>query len=195
MGQITIFYILSFLATTCSLLVISSKNPVTSAIYLVCDLFILAGIYASLQAEFVAAIQIIVYTGAVVVLFVFVIMLLNLAPNEQNSLGLKLPDIGFTLLTVLSFLIVTLLLVNEQPSVNSSTLGTQEAIAQLGGNTRAVGMTLFTKFVWPFELASFLILAAIIGAVHIAKKDPKPTDKATGNLKASNREKAIYGSP
>lgn len=195
MGQITIFYILAFLATTCSLLVVTSKNPVSSAIFLVCDLFIIAGLYATLKADFVAAIQIIVYAGAVVVLFVFVIMLLNLGPNEQDSMGLKLPDLGFTILTVLSFLIITLLLVNEQPGGMSSGGGSQEAVVQAQGNTHAVGLVMFTRFVWPFELASFLILSAIIGAVFIAKKDSKMRAKSSTVSNASHKEKAVYGSP
>jgi NADH-quinone oxidoreductase subunit J len=190
MGELTVFYILAFLATACSLLVVTSRNPVTSAIYLVCDLFILAGIYATLKADFVAAIQIIVYTGAVVVLFLFVIMLLNLAPDQSKSLGIKLPDVGFTILTVICFLIMTGLLVNEQYSRVPA-----EAVVQARGNTHAVGVLLFSKYVWPFELASFLILASIVGAVFVAKKDKTAGAKGSRSENAVSKEKAVYGTP
>jgi len=194
MAQITIFYLLAFLATTCSILVISSRNPVSSAIYLVCDLFILAAIYASLNADFVAAIQVIVYTGAVVVLFLFVIMLLNLAPDQRDTMGLRLPDIGFTLLTVIAFLTMTLFLINEQhPSLNLETVSNQN-LTKTEGNTHAVGLILFSKYIWPFELASFLILASIVGSVFIAKKEKKDiAQKATKQL--ATKEISPHGAP
>jgi NADH-quinone oxidoreductase subunit J len=182
MGPTMIFYLLALLATVCSIMVVASRNPVTSAIYLVCDLFILAAIYATLNADFVAAIQVIVYAGAVVVLFVFVIMLLNLEPDQREALGVKLPDIGFTLLTVLCFFTIVILVLNQQPVkiVSQSDIG--EVVSQSTGNTHSVGVVLFSKFVWPFEMASFLILASIVGAVFIAKKDKKKAE----NLASKN---------
>lgn len=192
MGQVTSFYLLAFLATLCSFFVIASRNPVTSAIYLVCDLFVLAAIYASLNADFVAAIQVIVYAGAVVVLFLFVIMLLNLAPDRREAIGIKLPDVGFTLLTVLSFFTIIILILNEQPIGPAIDPNVKDAVTRSTGNTHAVGLILFSKYVWPFELASFLILASIVGAVFIAKKDKKEAAMSSQKQVAS-KETSPYG--
>ena len=168
--QLLIFYGFATLITVCSLMVIASRNPVTSAIFLIGDLFLLAGLYALMEAHFVAAIQVLVYAGAVVVLFMFVIMLLNQGPDTQSSFRFSAGE-GFVLLiTLLGFLVIAVLVgLGETPVATGDQ--TAEAIAKAGGNTYAVGMHLFTKFLWPFELASILILLAIIACVLIAKKD------------------------
>lgn len=169
MSQQIIFYLVSALIVFCSIMVISNRNPVTSAIYLIGDLFLLAGLYALLDAHFVAAIQVLVYAGAVVVLFMFVIMLLNQGPDDQPPFRISAGESFVLLLTLAAFLLISLLIVLGEPSAPSGEQ-TAEAIANAGGNTYAIGMHLFTKYIWPFELASLLILLAIVASVIIAKK-------------------------
>ena len=170
MGQMLIFYAFAFLIALCSVMVVASRNPVASAMFLVADLFLLAGIYASIDAHFVAAIQVLVYAGAIVVLFMFVIMLLNLSPDSRDQLKIPAPEFFVLILTVVGFLVMGGLLATSQPGATMGQM-TPEVIAQTGGNTVSVGMVLFTKYLWPFELASILILLAIIASVVIAKKD------------------------
>lgn len=170
MPQVYLFYIFAALVTMCSVMVVTAKNPVTSAVFLVFDLFLLAGIYAMMEAHFVAVIQVLVYAGAIVVLFVFVIMLLNLGDDQTSRLRLSFPDVVMMGLTALSFIIVAFLIARVPPVAPVGDL-TPEAITAAGGNTYAVGMVLFTKYLWPFELASILILLAMIASVMIAKKE------------------------
>jgi NADH-quinone oxidoreductase subunit J len=170
MTQVHLFYVFAALVTFCSVMVVGSRNPVTSAVFLVFDLFLLAGIYAMMEAHFVAAIQVLVYAGAIVVLFVFVIMLLNLKEEDAGGLRLSVPDVVMMGITGLSFVIVAFL-VARVPSLATVGEMTPEAIAAAGGNTYVVGMVLFTKYLWPFELASILILLAMVASVVIAKKE------------------------
>lgn len=182
--QQLIFYVFALLITACSLAVVTSRNPVTSAVFLVVDLFCLAGLYAMMEAHFVAAIQVLVYAGAIVVLFMFVIMLLNLEPDHKDRRFLTAPEIGVLLMTIVGFLAIGILLALGEPTGISSDM-TPEKIAEAGGNTYAVGMVLFTKYLWPFELASILILLAIVASVVIAKKD-KPEAGSAGKRRAAH---------
>lgn len=170
MGQLIIFYGLAALITLCSAMVVISRNPIVAAVYLVVDLFLLAGVFAIMGAHFVAAIQILVYAGAIVVLFIFVIMLLNLGPIEGKAIRMSVMDYAMAGLTVVAFMIVAGMLATGEP-LGMQGLWTEAAIEAKGGNTRAVGLVLFTKYLWPFELASMLILLAIIASIVIAKKD------------------------
>lgn len=161
-------------------MVVTSRNPVASAIYLIGDLFLLAAVYALLNAHFVAAIQVLVYAGAVVVLFMFVIMLLNQGPDGNSVFRFSVGESFILLLTLLAFLLVALLIVLDAPTALSGE-HSLEAITNAGGNTYAVGMHLFTKYLWPFELASLLILLAIIGSVIIAKRSKEHTPRGDSN--------------
>ncbi len=184
-----IFYILAALITLCSVMVITSRNPVSAAIFLVGDLFLLAALYASMDAHFVAAIQVLVYAGAIVVLFIFVIMLLNLAPETRRHFTVAAPEVGAIMLTVLGFIVIGFMLALEEPSGITGD-ATNEAIAAAGGNTMAVAMALFTKYLWPFELASFLILLAMIASIVIAKKDKPTAAEKSDALNAATRRLA-----
>ena len=179
MSQELLFYAFAGLVALCSVMVVTSRNPVISAIFLVGDLFLLAGLYASMEAHFVAAIQILVYAGAIVVLFMFVIMLLNLDPDQRSQVQIAAPEVGVLALTVIAFMVVGGMLVLGQPTGVSGEM-TAEAIKSAGGNTFTVGMVLYTKYLWPFELASMLIMLAIIAAIVIAKKD-RPKDATDGD--------------
>ena len=168
MQEIT-FYALAFLITVCSVMVVASRNPVTSAMFLVGDLFLLAGLYASMDAHFVAVIQVLVYAGAIVVLFMFVIMLLNLKDEARRALRLPATELAVLLLTIVGFLGVCIYLARGSETGATGDLTTAN-IAAGGGNTYAVGMVLFTRYLWPFELSSMLILLAVIASVVIAHK-------------------------
>ena len=172
MSQELMFYASAFLITICSVMVVTNRNPVVSAIYLVGDLFLLAAVYASLDAHFVAAIQVLVYAGAIVVLFLFVIMLLNLGPEGRVHLRIPAPEFAVLILTVIGFMTIGTMLLTAQPTGVGGDLSAA-AIDASGGNTFNIAMLLFTKFLWPFEISSILILLAVIAAIVIAKKDKK----------------------
>jgi NADH-quinone oxidoreductase subunit J len=179
MTQQIIFYAFALLITLCSVMVIASRNPISSAIFLVGDLFLLAGLYALMEAHFIAAIQVLVYAGAIVVLFIFVIMLLNLGPNRSFSIRISPPEVGMMLLTIIGFFIIAVMMVGREPAGMIGDM-TAESIEKAGGNTYVLGMLLFTKYLWPFELASILILLAIVASIVIAKKDTVQKKSAVG---------------
>lgn len=176
MGQLFLFYALASVIALCSVLVVTLKNPVTSAVSLVMTLFFLAGIYAMQGAEFIAAIQVIVYTGAILVLFMFVIMLLNLDPHELGEKTSKSLSEWLVLFgIILGFLIfaVKSLFNHELTQLSKLPLVPDQ------DNTMEMGMLLFTKYLWPFELASVLILLAVVASVVIAKKKKEDTSANT----------------
>jgi NADH-quinone oxidoreductase subunit J len=168
------FYAFAGLAIACSLMVILKKNPVSSAFSLVMVFFSFAGIYAILDAHLVAALQIFVYAGAIMVLFVFVIMLLNADGPSYDLIRSHL------LLRVLAVVFCVSLLgifiwsfkESEKSLGALSRLGefTPERIEAAGGNTQVISELMFSEYILPFELTSVLLLAAIIGAVAIAKR-------------------------
>ena len=169
MGSLFSFYLLAAIVALFALLVVFAKNPVSAAIFLVAHLFCLAGIYALMGAEFVAAIQIIIYAGAILVLFVFVIMMLNLDPKE---LGIQRKRTAYehliAFVTLLGFFALSYKLL-----LSDSTLGPQLALSQVDytqDNVSLVATKLFTQYLWPFELASVLILLAMLVAILIASK-------------------------
>jgi NADH-quinone oxidoreductase subunit J len=170
LSETLIFWGLASLVLLCSGIVVTARNPVTSAAFLIVDFFVLAGIYAMQGADFVAAIQVIVYTGAVVVLFLFVIMILNLAPDHDGGWHLNKLEFGALLLTVTSFgYLLYQLFIARIP--------TPEMVpATDPRNTEAVARVLFFKYVWPFEIVSLLILLAIVGSISIARR-PKSSVK------------------
>lgn len=177
MSQQLVFYPFAALIAFCSIMVISVRNPVTAAIYLVLDLFLMAGVYAILEAHFVAAIQVLVYAGAITVLFLFVIMLIDLRDDELKRPKLSALEYVTIFLTAIGFVGMAVFFATAgDPPIEAGPM-TGEMIESVGGNTFAVGMTLFTKFLWPFELASLLILLAVVAAIVIAKKDTSGNSK------------------
>lgn len=166
MVQSVFFYIFAVLSVTGALIVVSHKNPVTSAISLVLTLFCSAVLFVLLQAHFVAAIQVLVYAGAIIVLFLFTVMFLNIREDALHFDAVNVPrklTILFMLLSVVGYFSYTAskkVFANTVLALNDNTFGTVEGI----------GKSLFTDFLLPFELTSILILAAIIGVVVLAKK-------------------------
>ena len=147
---------------------IVQRNPVMSAIYLIGNFFCIALLYLLLQAQLLAVLQVVVYTGAIMVLVVFVIMLLNLGNEAKLTEKFDLKkSVGVVL--VMGFLLEMLYLFavkNDSPGLQTM----HPASAHLG-TVEAMGDALFGKFLLPFELTSLLLLAAIVGAVVLAKKN------------------------
>jgi NADH-quinone oxidoreductase subunit J len=165
-----VFYLFAGLAIACSLLVILKKNPVASAFSLVLVFFAFAGIYALLDAHLIAALQILVYAGAIMVLFIFVIMLLN---ADEPSFDLGRTRVGLRLASGALAAVFFACLVwafKESPVTAAPGPFTAEAVEKAGGNTRVISELLFSEYILPFELTSVLLLAAIVGAVAIAKR-------------------------
>ncbi len=166
------FYLFAGLAIGCALLVVLKKNPVTSAFALIMMFFCFAAIYAMLDAHLIAALQILVYAGAIMVLFIFVIMLLNAdSPSldfGRSHLGVKIAAavVGAGLIGLFAWAFK-----NSTALAPTGTF-TPEAVEAAGGNTRVLSEVLFSDYILPFELTSVLLLGAIVGAVAIAKRKP-----------------------
>jgi NADH-quinone oxidoreductase subunit J len=168
-----LFFTLAVIAIVSGIGMIVHRNPVYSVLLLIITLFSLAGFYVLLNATFVAAVHMIVYAGAIMVLFLFVIMLLDLR-EETDRFNLKKFSRVLAFIAFLIFLGETFLLVNMAMSDGGFSIGMGAQTTQVG-NTRAVGMLLFTEYLLPFEIASVLLLVAIVGAVILAKRDLEPT--------------------
>ena len=163
--QLLMFYILGLGAVISALILITNKRPVRAAMSLIATMSFLAGLYVLLDAHLIAALQLIVYAGAIMVLFLFVIMLLNLEEKEGRLYGSAL------LLQLIAVVVVGLVfvLMVSVVKLGSPAVLVGEAVAQFG-TTKAVGKMLFTEYLLPFEIASVLLLAAIVGAVILAKR-------------------------
>jgi NADH-quinone oxidoreductase subunit J len=143
-----------------------SKNPVSSALFLVLNFFALAGLYLALEAQFIAVIQVIVYAGAIMVLFLFTIMLLNL--DDERNLGEKF-DVKKGLAILLSGVLLVELLYIVGLKLDLPQKSTALAPVQIG-QASFIGKQLLTEFLFPFEVISILLLLAIIGAIVLAKR-------------------------
>ena len=164
---LNLFYFLSFVAVLSALMVVFSKNPVYSVLYLIITFFAIACHYVLMKAEFLAVVHLIVYAGAIMVLFLYVIMLLNLneetEPHKSNILKFAATICsGLLLIVLVGSLKGAELLVKAQPAGDSAI-----------GNVKNLGKVLFTDFLLPFEIASILLLAAMVGVVMLAKSEKK----------------------
>ncbi|MEW6195828.1 MAG: NADH-quinone oxidoreductase subunit J [Bacteroidota bacterium] len=165
--EIILFILLATIAAVTSVLMITRKNAVISAVFLVLNFFALAGLYLLLNAQFISVVQIIVYAGAIMVLFLFVLMLLR-TENENQILTDKKPIKYFAILiSVFVFLQLAFLIFKGNPSK----VLTPDEIASINtGTIQNIGRELYTNYIIPFEAAGFLLLAATIGAIVLAKK-------------------------
>ena len=163
--DVILFLVFATIAVVCAINVVVQTHPISSALSLIGVMGSLAVLYLLLGAEFIAMAQVIVYAGAIMVLFVFVIMLLNAGaePRRGRSLPAQLLGIPgfFVLLVTLSYAVLRLFPHAPQVKFGGFTHGT----------ARDVGMLLFTQYLLPFELTSVLILVAIIGAIVLARKE------------------------
>ena len=156
-----LFILFGAIAVGGAIMVVTRKHPMSSALYLILTLFAVAALFALRQAHFLAAIQVIVYAGAIVVLFIFVIMLVNVPEN-------KLPVERITVLRVLGVVAAGLLVV--EGVILARRFAPSEASTVDAGSVQAVGRSLFTDYLLAFEITSVLLLAAMIGAITLAKK-------------------------
>jgi len=166
--EILFFLFVAFVAVGSGVFVVTCKNPVNSAIALVNTFFCLATCYVMLDAPFMAAIQLIVYAGAIMVLIIFVIMLLNIgtvdAVKNSHALG------GGALMAVLIG-IQALYMLKRGDVANPLDGPMTESALRTVGHTELLAKSLFTDFLLPFEVTSILLLVAIVGAVVLAKRD------------------------
>lgn len=158
-----LFWVFAIISVGCGIMVVWHRNPMSSAIYLIITMLCLAGFYVLLGGAFVAVIQILVYAGAVMVLMLFVIMMLNLREESLQREG-RLPA------WVIAGLVGLFLVIKLGSLLGARTGEGLPAAPEAFGTIQEVGTTLFGTYVLPFELTSVLLLVAIIGAVILAKR-------------------------
>ncbi len=160
------FYLFAALTLLCGVLVIANpftRNPITSAMFLVLTIVFMAGLFVLLHAFFLAAVQILVYAGAVMVLFLFVIMLLDLKEEERRKINSAVAVLALVAVGAIAYLAVT--------AIHGANFGVNLPTANVEGSTVALGKNLFTQYALPFELVSLILLVAVIGTVLLSKKD------------------------
>ena len=163
---VIVFFVLAAIAVLAALNLVFQRHPIHSALSLIVVMVCLAGLYLLMGAEFVAAVQIIVYGGAIMVLFIFVIMLLNAGEEERNDFSKVAKFAGLPLALALTASIAAAVV---KPDPNLPPV-TQTVIPNA---TAQISSMLFKEFVYPFELTSFLILVAIMGALVLAQREKK----------------------
>ena len=177
----TLFNIFAGLTVLSALLVVAnpfSRNPVTSALFLVTTMISISGLFVLLGAYFLAAVQILVYAGAVMVLFLFVIMLLDLREAARRKLNLVSLAMGIMAVGAL-FLVYKSSLEStygEAPQQHEVAADTGQAEAKVVGSTRALGQALFSGdngFILPFEIVSIVLLVAMVGVILLSRKEPR----------------------
>ncbi|MBS1636249.1 MAG: NADH-quinone oxidoreductase subunit J [Bacteroidetes bacterium] len=161
-----LFGILSFLAIMFALMVVFTRNPINSVLYLVLTFFCIAGHYLLLNAQFLAVVHIVVYAGAIMVLFLFVIMLMNLNQDTEPQKTVISKVVAAIAGGLLLFVMVGALRGSEQLQIK------QYGHSDIG-LVKNLGNVLFHDFLFPFEIASVLLLAAMVGAIMIGKKEIK----------------------
>jgi NADH-quinone oxidoreductase subunit J len=161
-----LFFFLSVLAIFSAVMVLVSKNPVHSVLWLIAVFFAISGHYILLNAQFLAIVNLIVYAGAIMVLFLFVIMLMNLNAESEPRKHLWMKFAG--VISGGCFLLVLISLVRQTPELTGKTV--MMATGDIG-LIKNLGKALFSDYVVPFEISSVLFLSAMVGAVVIGKKD------------------------
>lgn len=170
--ETALFYILSIIAIICGILTVAnpfSRNPLISALFLLGTIFSLAGLFILLHAFFIAAVQILIYAGAVIVLFLFVLMLVDLKEELKKRIKFFAMVTGIIgSLLIAGVFVLTILY--------SMPLKTEKTMAE--GGPKNLGVALFTRgeFLLPFEIISLLLLIAIVGAIYISSRENKAGD-------------------
>jgi NADH-quinone oxidoreductase subunit J len=169
MGEAIAFYFIAACILGFALLVITTKDTVHSVLFLVADFLFVAALYVLLGAQFVAAIQILVYAGGIVVLYLFVVMLVNLKrPPESHSDPHRLTKLGIGMSAAVLLELGAIAAYSSQLPATPIAPG---AAMPVTGNTEQVGWLLYTSYLIPFEIASMLLLVAMIGAIVLAKRE------------------------
>jgi NADH-quinone oxidoreductase subunit J len=170
MLELVLFYIFGAIALVSAILVITQHNVVHSAAFLGSTLFAVAGIFLTLHAEFLAGVQVIVYVGGILVLFVFVIMLISVERAEHERQFNR----QWTIALITAAILVGELVYGLYQGRDSLNLPAQivppAAGAVVAGNSEKVGVALYTSYLLPFEIASILLLVAVVGAVVLSKR-------------------------
>jgi NADH-quinone oxidoreductase subunit J len=168
MGEAVAFYTLAAMILAFAVLVITAKNTVHSVLFLVANFLFVAGLYVTLGAQFLAVIQVVVYAGGIVVLYLFVIMLVNLKrPPEAHQDKRRRSRLGvaFSLVVLAELILIATYKIASPASL------VPPAAPMSRGNVELVGWLLYTDYLIPFELASMLLLVAMIGAIVLARKE------------------------
>jgi len=165
--QLILFIVLASVGAISSVVMITRKHAVISAVFLVLNFFALAGLYLLLNAQFIAVVQVIVYAGAIMVLFLFVLMLLNTETEHKLFADKRAIKLFAILISAFVFVQVAYLIFHGNPS---RSLTPDEAASVKAGTIQAIGQQLYTNYIIPFEVAGFLLLATTIGALVLAKK-------------------------
>jgi NADH-quinone oxidoreductase subunit J len=170
MGEAIAFYTIAAFVLGFAVLVVSTKDTVHSVLFLVLDFLFVAALYVLLGAQFLAAIQVLVYAGGIVVLYLFVVMLVNLKrPPEAHQDPNRRGRLGFALSAAV---LIELAIIAAYGYVRPSpALAPPAAALPVTGNTEEVGWLLYTSYLIPFEIASMLLLVAMIGAIILAKRE------------------------
>lgn len=161
---LNVFYFISFVAVLSAIMVVLSKNPVHSVLYMIITFFCIAGHYILLNAEFLAIVHVIVYAGAIMVLFLYVLMMLNLNEDSEphKSTLLKVTATicaGLLIVVLIGSLKGTELMMAQQPTDTTT------------GMVENLGKVMFNDFLLPFEITSILLLAAMVGAIMLGKSE------------------------
>ena len=169
-GQAVAFYACAAVAIAAAILMVVKKNPVAGVMWLVLSFIGLAGLFVTLQAYFLAVIQVLVYAGAIMVLFLFVIMLLNLRQEDLRKMRLPKTPFAGVIAAALFFTAVFFVVKASTPAFEMPVGSLLEDPATAGDSVKAIGLPLFSQWLLPFEITSVLLLAAIVGAVALTKK-------------------------
>jgi NADH-quinone oxidoreductase subunit J len=164
--ETVLFITLAVVSVFSAVMMVTRKNPINSALYLILNFFTVSGIYLLLRAQFIAIIQVLVYMGAIMVLFLFVIMLLNLQDESKLSEVFSYKKISALLLSILLFSLLGYTVyfgfMEKFPVISDKAVEL--------GTAQSLGQSLVMTYTFPFEVAGFLLLAAVVGAVVLAKK-------------------------
>ena len=169
MGEAIAFYVIAACILGFAVLVISTRDTVHSVLFLVADFLFVAALYVLLGAQFLAVIQVLVYAGGIVVLYLFVVMLVNLKrPPEAHSDPHRLTKVGLGMSAAVLLELGAIAVYSSQLPATAPVPG---AAMPVTGNTEQVGWLLYTSYLIPFEIASMLLLVAMIGAIVLAKRE------------------------
>jgi NADH-quinone oxidoreductase subunit J len=168
MSQLFFGYFAGMIAVT-AVMVVALRNPVYSALCLLIMFFHVAGLFVTLHAEFLAAVQIIVYAGAILVLYLFVVMLLNVTQDDRYHRQWRIAAVVCVPLLIEFIVLLSGGAAATAPVDRSLQPGPHEAVST--DNTLAIGRMLYSTYLFPFEVASLVLLVAMIGAIVLAKRD------------------------
>ena len=182
--QTIVFYTLAGILLLSSLRVITAKDPVHAALFLVLSFFTGAGLWVLLQAEFLAISLVLIYVGAVMVLFLFVVMMLDINFEKlREGFWKTLPSAGFV--AALVALELVLLLTSRDAGLDA--VNALPAVAEGYSNTKELGKVLYTSYVYPFEVAAMILLVALIAAVALTMRKRKPSKYVDPGMQAKVR--------